>query len=114
MAIKRGSTALLMALLLIPACSQNIQLNTQPLAENPKVDRIQDLSMAISRSPRNPKFYVDRSQAYEKNGEYKSALADLNQAIALSPDNAQYFFLRGIAYAYIRRPVRRSRSCRRS
>ena len=56
--------------------------------------------MAIARSPRDPKFYVERAQAYEADGQYKTALADLNQAMTLRPDNAKYRYLRGIAYAY--------------
>ena len=56
--------------------------------------------MAIARSPRDPKFYVERAQAYEANGQYKTALADLDQAMTLRPDRAKYIYLRGIAYAY--------------
>ena len=56
--------------------------------------------MAIARSPRDPKFYVERAQAYEANRQYKTALADLDQAMTLRPDRAKYIYLRGIAYAY--------------
>jgi len=99
--MKRVGAAALCALVVsIAGCSSGLQLNTAPMRSNPKTDRIADLSMAINRSPRDPKFYVQRAQAYENNGEYKSALADLNQAMTLRPDDAKYRFLRGIAYAY--------------
>ena len=98
--MKRVWIAAVMLISLLPACSSNVQLNTQPLDESQKVDRIQDLSMAIARSPRNPKFYMQRALAYERNGEYKTAIADLDQAIQLDPQNPQYQFQRGIAYAY--------------
>ena len=55
--------------------------------------------MAIARSPRGPKFYVERAQAYEADGQYQTALADLDQAMTLRPDSAKYRFQRGIAYA---------------
>jgi tetratricopeptide (TPR) repeat protein len=69
----------------------------------PKTAWIQDRSMAIARSPRDPKFYVERAQAYEANGQYDTALADLDQAMTLRPDSAKYRYLRGIAYALCRR-----------
>ena len=86
--------------LLALACSSGISLDMTPLASEPKADRIQDLSMAISRSPRNPKFFVDRALAYENNGQYKMAIADLDTAIELRPEDVGYRFLRGTAYAY--------------
>jgi tetratricopeptide (TPR) repeat protein len=95
-----GAAALCALLMSIAGCGSGLQLNTAPMQSNPKTDRIADLSMAINRSPRDPKFYVQRAQAYENNGEYKSALADLNQAMTLRPADAKYRFLRGIAYAY--------------
>ena len=99
--MKRAGVAALCGLLTLAAgCTPGVQLHQSPLETNPKTDRIQDLSMAINRSPRNPKLYVQRAQAYENNGEYKSAIADLNQAMILQPDNAKYRFLRGTAYAY--------------
>ncbi len=90
-----------LALYLITAgCTPGVHLNTEPLAGEQKADRIQDLSMAIERSPKDPKFYVERAQAYENNGEYKTAIGDLNSAITLRPDDQRYRYLRGIAYAY--------------
>ena len=56
--------------------------------------------MAIARSPRDPKFYVERAEAYEANGQYKTALSDLDEAMTLRPDSAKYVYLHGIAYAY--------------
>ena len=85
---------------LLSGCGSGVQLNSTPLDPAPKSARIQDLSMAIARSPRDPKFYVERAEAYEANGQYKTALADLDEAMTLRPDSAKYRYLRGIAYAY--------------
>lgn len=98
--MKRVGVAALCALLMAAAGCTGAQLHPAPLDSSARADRIQDLSMAINGSPRNPKFYVQRAQAFENNGEYKSALADLNQAMILQPEDAKYRFLRGIAYAY--------------
>ncbi len=99
--MKQLRVVALSTLLLLPAgCAPGVSLDSEPMAAKHKVDRIQDLSMAIERSPRDPKFYVERAEAYERNGEYKAAIGDLDSAIALSPGNAQYQFLRGVAYAY--------------
>jgi tetratricopeptide (TPR) repeat protein len=95
-----GLAALTALVGLLSACSSGVQLNSTPLDPAPKTARIQDLSMAIARSPRDPKFYVERAQAYEANGQYKTALADLDEAMTLRPDSAKYRYLRGIAYAY--------------
>jgi tetratricopeptide (TPR) repeat protein len=85
---------------LLAGCGSGVQLNSTPLDPARKTGRIEDLSMAIARSPRDPKFYVERAQAYEANGQYKTALADLDQAMTLRPDSAKYRYLRGLAYAY--------------
>jgi len=95
-----GVVALTALVGLLAACASGVQLNSTPMEPAPKTARIEDLSMAIARSPRDPKFYVERAQAYEANGQYKTALADLDEAITLSPDSAKYRYLRGIAYAY--------------
>jgi tetratricopeptide (TPR) repeat protein len=95
-----GVVALTALVGLLTACASGVQLNSTPMEPAPKTARIEDLSMAIARSPRDPKFYVERAQAYEANGQYKTALADLDEAITLSPDSAKYRYLRGIAYAY--------------
>ena len=98
--MRRLGVAALTALVgLLAACSSGVQLDSTPMDPAPKTTRIQDLSMAIARSPRDPKFYVERAQAYEANGQYKTALADLDQAMTLRPDSAKYRFQRGIAYA---------------
>jgi len=81
-------------------CAAGVHLDTDPLASNPKAARIADLSMAIQRSPKDPKFYVERALAYENNGEYKTAIADIDTAITLRPNDQAYRFLRGIACAY--------------
>ena len=99
--MKRVGVAALCALLMSAAgCTPGVQLHQAPLDSSARSSRIQDLSMAINGSPGNPKYYVQRAQAFEANGEYKSALADLNQAMTLRPAEAKYRFLRGIAYAY--------------
>jgi len=85
---------------LLAGCSSGVQLNSTPMDPAPKTARIEDLSMAIARSPRDPKFYVERAQVYEANGQYKTALADLGEAMTLRPDSARYRYLRGTAYAY--------------
>jgi tetratricopeptide (TPR) repeat protein len=85
---------------LLAGCSSGVQLNSTPMAPAADTARIQDLSMAIARSPRDPKFYVERAEAYEANGQYKTALSDLDEAMTLRPDSAKYVYLRGIAYAY--------------
>jgi tetratricopeptide (TPR) repeat protein len=95
-----GLAALTALVGLLSGCGSGVQLNSTPLEPTPKAARIQDLSMAIARSPRDPKFYVERAQAYEANGQYKTALADLGEAMTLRPDSAKYRYLRGIAYAY--------------
>ena len=95
-----GVVALTALVGLLAACTSGVQLNSTPMAPAPKTARIEDLSMAIARSPRDPKFYVERAQAYEANGQYKTALADLDEAMTLRPDSAKYRYLRGIAYAY--------------
>ena len=99
--MRRLGVAALTALVgLLAGCGSGVQLDSTPMDPAPKTTRIQDLSMAIARSPRDPKFYVERAQAYEANGQYKTALADLDQAMTLRPDRAKYIYLRGIAYAY--------------
>lgn len=95
-----GAAALTALVGFLAGCSSGVQLNSTPIDPAPKTARIADLSMAIARSPRDPKFYVERAQAYEADGQYQTALADLNQAMTLRPDNAKYRYLRGIAYAY--------------
>ena len=95
-----GLAALTALVGLLSGCGSGVQLNSTPLDPAPKTARIQDLSMAIARSPRDPTFYVKRAQAYEADGRYETALADLDQAMTLRPDDAKYRYLRGIAYAY--------------
>ena len=95
-----GVVVLISLVGLLADCSSGVQLNSTPLAPARKTARIEDLSMAIARSPRDPTFYVKRAQAYEADGRYETALADLDQAMTLRPDDAKYRYLRGIAYAY--------------
>lgn len=95
-----GVVALISLVGLLASCSSGVQLNSTPLEPARKTARIEDLSMAIARSPRDPTFYVERAQVYEAEGQYETALADLDQAMTLRPDNAKYRYLRGIAYAY--------------
>jgi tetratricopeptide (TPR) repeat protein len=95
-----GVAALLALCLASIGCAGGVALDSKPLAGAKRTDRIQDLSMAIAASPRDPKFYVERAYEYERNGEYKSAIADFNTAMSLRPDDAQYLFKRGVAYAY--------------
>src|SRR5215471_5771980 len=98
--MKRGGLfALAIALTLAGTGCGGGSLNMHPLATSQRADRIQDLSMAITRSPRDPKLYEKRALAYESNGDYPSAIADLNTAIALDPKEQRYQFLRGTAYA---------------
>ena len=94
-----GPAPLIALVGLLAGCASGVQLDSAPMEPAQKTARIQDLSMAIARSPRDPKFYVERAQAYEANGQYKTALADLDQAMRLRPDSAKYRFQRGIAYA---------------
>jgi tetratricopeptide (TPR) repeat protein len=95
-----GVTALTALVGLLAGCSSGVHGKATPMDPAPQTVRIQELSLAIARSPRDPKFYVERAQAYEANGQYKTALADLDQAMTLRPDSAKYRYLRGIAYAY--------------
>jgi tetratricopeptide (TPR) repeat protein len=99
--MKRAGRLALLALCLGPAaCSSGFHPDFHPLATSQKSDRIQDLSMAIARSPQDVDLYAKRAEAYENIGDYKSAIDDLNKAISLKPGEAQYRFLRAIAFAY--------------
>jgi len=72
--MRRLGVAALTALVgLLAGCGSGVQLDSTPMDPAPKTARIQDLSMAIARSPRDPKFYVERAQAYEADGQYKTA-----------------------------------------
>lgn len=95
-----GVVALISLVGLLAGCSSGVRLNSTPLEPARQTARIEGLSMAIARSPRDPTFYVERAQAYEADGQYETALADLDQAMTLRPDDAKYRYLRGIAYAY--------------
>ena len=94
-----GPAPLIALVGLLAGCASGVQLDSAPMEPAQKTARIQDLSMAIARSPRGPKFYVERAQAYEAYGQYQTVLADLDQAMTLRPDSAKYRFQRGIAYA---------------
>ena len=98
--MKQVGVAALLALALLPlGCARGVQLS-QPLAAGQVTDRVQVLTMAISRSPKDPTLYTRRADEYEDRGDYKMALADIDSAIALSPDNQEYRYLRGLVFAY--------------
>src|SRR5262249_18476068 len=64
-----GVAALTAVVGLVAGCGSGVQLNSTRMDPAPKTARIEDLSMAIARSPRDPKFYVERAQAYEAKGQ---------------------------------------------
>ncbi|XP_023553537.1 protein SGT1 homolog [Cucurbita pepo subsp. pepo] len=55
-------------------------------------------TQAITLSPENAEYYVDRAQANIKLGLYTEALADANKAIEIDPSNSKAYLRRGITY----------------
>ncbi|KAF2171161.1 hypothetical protein M409DRAFT_51369 [Zasmidium cellare ATCC 36951] len=45
------------------------------------VDAIKEYTAAIKESPTSPDFYIQRSTAYQRNGDLEAALADAEQAV---------------------------------
>lgn len=52
---------------------------------------------AIRQSPREPRFYFFRANAYFSKGEYDRAIADYDRAIEIDPKDANHVSERGLA-----------------
>lgn len=58
-------------------------------------------SIAVSLTPRNPQFYIDRAQAWAERGDYQSAETDLSQALILQPSDPDVYALRASARRFL-------------
>lgn len=56
---------------------------------------------ALSFTPNNPEFLVDRSEALADGGHYWEAIDDLNRALEIDPKNVEALVFRASAYRYV-------------
>lgn len=56
-------------------------------------------SKAIDSHPNNTIGYINRSQLYKYQKDYKNAISDITMAINIDPAQPDHYFLRGIMYA---------------
>jgi len=60
---------------------------------------ITDFSEAIRLNPPNTDAYINRGNAYQRQGELDRAIADYNEAIRLRPNSATAHYSRGNAFS---------------
>ncbi|MBL8085089.1 MAG: hypothetical protein JNN26_20875 [Candidatus Obscuribacter sp.] len=65
--------------------------------------KIDELTYAIKREPKNDALYGARGQGYKRLGKLDFAAEDLTQAISLNPKRQAYFHIRGNVYGLQKR-----------